>query len=182
MRLLTERLLLRPWEDTDAKDLFFYASDPAVGPIAGWAPHRSVEESLFVIQNILCGKEAYAVCLRTDEKAIGAVELMLHGASHYATRDDECELGYWLGKPFWGQGLIPEAAEALLHRAFCALGMKKVWCGYYDGNVNSKRVQEKLGFQFLKTNVGVEVPLLHETRTEHVSYLTRDAWKKRRLS
>ena len=41
----TERLILRRWEDSDAEDLFKYASDPDVGPIAGWPPHQSIEES-----------------------------------------------------------------------------------------------------------------------------------------
>ena len=59
-------------------------------------------------------------------------------------KDDECELGYWIGKPFWGQGLIPEAAKELLRYAFEDLGMRAVWCGYYEGNEKSRRVQETL--------------------------------------
>lgn len=55
-------------------------------------------------------------------------------------RDDECELGYWLGEPFWGRGYMPEAANALLKRGFAELGMTTIWCGYYDGNEKSKRV------------------------------------------
>ena len=43
--LETERLVLRRWEDSDAGDLFEYAKDPDVGPIAGWPPHQSIEES-----------------------------------------------------------------------------------------------------------------------------------------
>ncbi len=45
MVIHTERLTLRPWRETDAESLFAYASDPDVGPAAGWPPHRSVEES-----------------------------------------------------------------------------------------------------------------------------------------
>ena len=174
----TPRLLLRPWDDGDADDLFRYARDPAVGPIAGWPPHQSRDESLHIIRNVLSGKEAYAVCLKGDGKAIGAAELMLSDHSHYAKSNDECELGYWLGTPFRGRGIIPEAAEALLRRAFEELGMKKVWCGYYEGNSKSKRVQEKLGFRHQQTNTGVNVPLLHETRTEHVNCLTKEDWSK----
>ena len=48
----TERILLRPWMDSDAETLFKYASDPDVGPRAGWPPHQSVEESLEVIRNV----------------------------------------------------------------------------------------------------------------------------------
>ena len=100
--LETERLVLRRWEESDAENLFQYAKDPDVGPIAGWPPHQSVEESLDVIRNVFNGPEAYAICLKKDNKAIGAIELKLNGHTDMTERDDECELGYWLGKPFWG--------------------------------------------------------------------------------
>lgn len=176
MILNTERLILRPWEDSDAESLFEYAKDPDVGPIAGWPSHQSVEESRGVIRDVFSGAEAYAVCLKADNKAIGAIELMLNGHTHMTDKDDECELGYWIGKPFWGQGLIPEAAEELLRRAFEDIGMKKVWCGYYEGNEKSKRVQEKCGFRYQRTIEDIDVPLMHEKRTEHVTLLTKEVW------
>ena len=77
--LETERLVLRRWEESDAENLFQYAKDPDVGPIAGWPPHQSVEESLDVIRNVFNGPEAYAICLKKDNKAIGAIELKLNG-------------------------------------------------------------------------------------------------------
>ena len=61
--LETERLILRRWEESDAECLFQYAKDPDVGPIAGWLPHQSEEESLDVIRNVFNGQEAYAICL-----------------------------------------------------------------------------------------------------------------------
>lgn len=112
--LKSERLILRRWEDSDAESLYEYAKEPEVGPIAGWPAHRSIDESLDVIRNVFSGKEAYAICLKTDGKAIGAIELKLKGHTDLADRDDECELGYWLGKPFWGQGITPEAVKEIL--------------------------------------------------------------------
>ena len=103
--LETERLILRRWEESDAENLYHYAKDPDVGPIAGWPPHQSVEESLDVIRNVFNGPEAYAICLKTDNKAIGAIELKLNGHTDMTECDDEYELGYWLGKPFWGRVL-----------------------------------------------------------------------------
>ena len=136
-----------------------------------------MDESRAIIKNVFSGKEAYAICLKEDNKAIGAIELMLNGSSvNPNNKADECELGYWIGKPFWGQGLVPEAGKALLHRAFEELGMRKVWCGYYDGNEKSKRVQEKLGFRYQYTKENVEVPLMHEQRTEHISCITKEAF------
>ena len=58
--LETERLILRRWEESDAEDMFKYASDPDIGPIAGWPAHQSVDESLDVIRNVFTGREIYA--------------------------------------------------------------------------------------------------------------------------
>ena len=179
--LETKRLILRRWEKNDAESLYEYAKDPDVGPIAGWPAHRSIEESRDVIKNVFNGKEAYAICLKTDNKAIGAVELKLNGHTDMTERDDECELGYWLGKPFWGQGIVPEAVKEMLRHAFEELGMTTVWVGYYEGNAKSKRVQEKCGFRYRWKSEDVDVPLLHEKRTGHVSSMTRDQWQWDRL-
>ena len=181
MLLETERLILRRWEKNDAESLYEYAKDPDVGPIAGWPAHRSIEESRDVIKNVFNGKEAYAICLKTDNKAIGAIELKLNGHTDMTERDDECELGYWLGKPFWGQGIVPEAVKEMLRHAFEEIGMTTVWVGYYEGNAKSKRVQEKCGFRYRWKSEDVDVPLLHEKRTGHVSSMTRDQWQWDRL-
>lgn len=171
----TERLMLRKWEETDAESLFLYASDPDVGPIAEWQPHKSVEESLDVIRNVLCGAECYAICEKGNGKAIGAIELRLNGHTDMTARDDECELGYWIGKPFWGRSYMPEAARAVIRHGFEDLGMQTIWCGYYD-NQKSKRVQEKLGFMYHHTCPDVPVPLLHEVRVGHTNVMTRAHW------
>ena len=177
MRLETDRLLLRRWAEADAESLYEYAKDPAVGPIAGWPPHKNIAESLNVIRNVLNGPECYAICERDSNKAIGSVELKLNGRTDMTEKDDECELGYWLGKPFWGRGYMPEAAAALLRHGFETLGMSTVWCGYYDGNDQSRRVQEKLGFVYHHTCKEVSVPLMNEIRVGHTNFLTEERWK-----
>lgn len=173
----TERLILRPWVDEDAENLYEYAKDPDVGPSAGWPAHKSVEESLEIIRNIFNGPECYAICEKTNNRAIGAIELKLKGRTAMTDREDECELGYWLGKTFWGRGYVPEAAMELLRRGFETLGMTTIWCGYYDGNEKSKRVQEKLGFVYHHTCENVEVSLLNEIRTEHTNFMTKERWE-----
>ena len=179
--LMTRRLVLRRWEQADAEDLYRYASDPDVGPIAGWPPHKSIDESRAVIRDVLNGREAYAICLKEDGRAIGAIELKLNGHTDLTDRDDECEMGYWLGKPFWGRGIVPEAVTEMLRRAFEDIGMQKVWVGYYEGNSKSKRVQEKCRFRFQRKSEGVDVPLMQEKRTGYVSSLTKDQWQWDRL-
>ena len=83
------------------------------GPIAGWPAHRSKEESLNTIRHVLNGKECYAICERGSNNPIGSIELKLNGHTDMTDRDDECELGYWLGKPFWGRGYMPEEPRRL---------------------------------------------------------------------
>ena len=173
----TERLILRPWHENDAEALYKYASDPDIGPPAGWPPHTSVENSRDIIRTVFSAPETYAVCLK-DGSPIGSIGLKLKGSTDMTNRDDECELGYWIGKPFWGQGLIPEASRALLCHAFEDLGMRAVWCGYYDGNEKSKRVQEKLGFVYRYTTEGLEVTLVNEIRTGHTNLMTKERWQK----
>ena len=179
--LETGRLILRAWQEDDAEELYRHAQCPDVGPIAGWPPHQSVEESLSVIRHVLCAEACFAICLKPENRPIGAVELKLNGHTDLTERDDECELGYWLAKPFWGQGIMPEAASELIRYGFEDLGMRRIWCGYYEGNTKSKRVQEKLGFRYQWTTKEVDVPLMHEKRTGHVSSLTKDAWIWKRM-
>ena len=176
--LETERLILRKWTEEDAESLFEYAKDAEIGPAAGWPPHKSVEESRAVIKNVFDGAECYAICEKEKNIAIGAVELKLNGYTNKTKRDDEGELGYWLGQPFWGRGYMPEASRELLRRGFEDLGMTTIWCGYYDGNRKSKRVQEKLGFVFHHTCNEVPVPLFNEVRVGHTNVMTKDHWEK----
>ena len=177
MILQTKRLILRQWCENDAEELYKYASDPEVGLPAGWQPHTSVENSREIIRAVLCAPETYAVCLKENGMPIGSIGLH---RKDLAEREDEYELGYWIGKPFWGQGLIPEASRELLRHAFEDLGMRRIWCGYYDGNIKSRRVQEKLGFVHHHTTEGIELSLLGEIRTGHVMLLTREDWQKSR--
>ena len=64
---------------------------------------------------------------------------------------------------------------------FEEIGMTKVWCGYYEGNIKSKRVQEKVGFHYQWKSEGVDVPLMHEKWTGHVSSITKDQWQWDRM-
>ena len=177
----TERTIIRPWEDADAADLYEYAKDPDVGPAAGWPAHTRVEGSLETIHGVLGRPETFAICLKETGRPIGSVGLHLVGATDMTDRDDECELGYWLGKPYWGRGIMPEVVREILRHAFEDLGMTRILAGYYEGNVKSKRVQKKTGFRYQWKSEGVDVPLMHEKRTGHVSSMTKDQWQWDRL-
>lgn len=178
----TERLVLRPWEEDDAAECYKYAKDPKVGPIAGWPVHENIEQSRQVIQDVLSVPETYAIIWKETNLPVGSIGLKVGEATDLTDREDECELGYWLGVPYWGRGIMLEATKEMLRHAFEDLGMKKVWCGYYDGNNKSKRVQEKCGFQYQRTKENVEVPLLDEIRIEHITCMTAEEWQRLMLN
>ena len=170
----TKRLRLRPWCDTDAPSLYKYASHPDIGPIAGWPPHTSVENSLEIIRTVFVAPETYAVVLKDTNEPVGCCGILLSNSLHTADmKQGEAEIGYWIGKPYWGQGLIPEAVEALLVRCFQNLHLNAVWCGYYEGNDKSKRVCEKCGFKYHHTKHNVTSPL-GDKRTEHFYIMTKE--------
>ena len=180
MILETQRLILRPWENSDAAELYKYAKDPAVGPIAGWPAHTSVENSLEIIKNVLSEPETYAVVLKETGLPVGSVGIMRSGHRSAPIGETEAEIGYWIGVPYWGRGLIPEAVCELLRRCFEDFGCTGVWCGYFDGNEKSRRVQEKCGFRYHHTERDKPYALMDDIRTEHFTYLTRESWDNER--
>ena len=176
MTIETERLILRPWEDSDAEECFKYARDPRIGPPCGWKPHPDVDHTKQIIRTILSEPETYAMVLKETGLPVGSISL--NHPTELASLDDEAELGYWLGQPYWGRGIVPEAARALLRRAFSEIGLSRVWCGYYEGNEKSRRVQQKLGFRHQWTSDRVPVPQMGEVRKGFVSLLTREDWER----
>lgn len=147
----TKRCLLRHWKIEDASQLYDLAKDPDIGPRAGWLPHKSVEESKEIIKNVFAFPETYAIVLKETNKIIGCISLMFQGQANVKLHDKEAELGYWIGKAYWGQGIVPEVAAALLSYGFQKLELTRIFCGYYSENKQSQRVQEKLGFRYQYT-------------------------------
>ncbi len=178
MEFETERLILRPWKDSDAWSLYEYAKDSRVGPVAGWPPHASVEDSRDIIRNVLSAEETYAVCLRQSNQAVGSIGLLPPSTSHTSLGPNEFEVGYWIGVPFWGQGLIPEALERIVTHTFVDLGASALWCGYYEGNAKSQRCSEKCGFVYHHTEKHKPCQLMGDKRTEHYARITREEWDR----
>lgn len=176
MVLKTERLILRPWREDDADELYKYAKDPDVGPIAGWPVHTSVENSREIINSVLSADGTFAVVLKSMGLPIGSIGIMRN--VNIPTDKNEAEIGYWIGKPYWGQGLIPEAVRECQRYCFEELNCKRIWCGYYDGNEKSRRAQQKCGFKYHHTEENKPCPPMNELRTEHITVIDKDEWKK----
>ena len=147
MRILeTKRLILRPWRESDAATLFKYASDPDVGPRAGWPPHQSVEESLELIKTVFSGEGMWAVELKETSEVIGCVGYLPAAASNLDIDEDQCEVGYWIAKPYWDKGICTEAMRTVVDYCFNVKGFEVLWGDYFPENPASGRVMEKCGF------------------------------------
>lgn len=180
IQLETERLFLRPWTENDAPALYRYARDPEVGPMAGWKPHESVEESRQIILNGPLGEpETYALVYKQTGEPIGSMGLFPPGS--YCPPEDlpqggtQLELGYWIARPYWGKGLVPEAAREMLRRAFEELDCAVAHCSHFEENEKSRRVIEKLGYRYrLSKAVTDQMGRMHN---ELCYVMTRREWE-----
>lgn len=145
----TDRLILRPWLDSDAEALFRYASDPDVGPRAGWPPHKDIEESRRVIRDIFTNDRTWAVTLRETGEAIGCMGYFIHGESNIPIGEEDAEIGYWIAKPYWNRGIATEALRAMIDYCFNVKGFLTLWSDFFIDNPASGRVMEKCELQKL---------------------------------
>jgi len=148
----TERLIIRPWQEADLRDINAYASVPGVGEMAGWPYHKSLDESRKILQMFMNGKNEFALFHRLDKKVIGSFAIK---PSSWANEDERYmhlkmkDIGYVVAKEYWGQGLAPEAAKAIINYCFTQLELDAITCGHFKTNPQSRRVIEKCGFKLV---------------------------------
>ena len=142
----TERILLRHWLESDAEALFKYASDPDVGPRAGWPAHKSVEESREIIRTFFHNETTWAIVLKETGEAIGCIGYYTHETSNIPIGENDCEVGYWVGKPYWNKGICTEALKLMLDYCINEKHFEDIWADHFTGNPASGRVMEKCGF------------------------------------
>ena len=143
----TDRIILRPWRDSDAEVLYKWASDPDVGPRAGWAPHKSVEESLEIIRTVFIDAfHTWAIELKATGEAIGAMGYGPSCECDLPAREGEPLIGYWVAKPYWNQGICTEALRLMLDHIRETTDIQSLISGHFVDNPASGRVMEKCGF------------------------------------
>ena len=146
----TDRLVLRPFRQSDLEDFFEYASVDGVGQMAGWLPHENREKSQEILNHFVNEDKTFALVFKENGKVIGSL-----GVEEYGREEDLSEffpykgrsIGYVLSKDYWGRGLMPEAVTAVIDYLFNECNLDFLLCGYYDFNRQSARVQEKVGFK-----------------------------------
>ena len=162
----TDRLILRAFRQSDLQDFYQYASVEGVGEMAGWHHHESINKTREILDLFVAGDHDFAICLKSSGKVIGSLGVKEYGLEDKLTEFFNYrgrEIGYVLSKDYWGQGLMPEAVNAVIDYLFNTLGLDFLTCGYYLFNAQSKRVQEKCGFKpyrklVMDTRMGTKEP------------------------
>ena len=149
--LRTERLTLRPWRVSDLDDFYAYARVDGVGQMAGWLPHRSLEESREILEMFIRENKTFAVV--HQGRAVGSVGIECYNEAAFPELADlrGREIGYVLSRDLWGQGLMPEAVRAVTGYLFDVVKLDFVLVGHFPWNHQSERVIEKCGFEYVKT-------------------------------
>ena len=148
--LKTERLTLRPWTEGDLDDLYEYAGVDGVGQMAGWLPHKNIEESRDRLHKFIDEKKTFAIDL--DGKVIGSLGIERYDEKLLPEFNEKRgrEIGYVLSKDYWGRGIMPEAVKAVIKYLFEVINLDFLVCGHFTDNLQSMRVQEKCGFKHYK--------------------------------
>ena len=174
--LRTERLTLRPWRQDDLDDLFEYASVDGVGSMAGWEAHADKWVSQTILNSFIEGKKTFA--LEYHGKVIGSLGIEKYPEDRFPEfAEKRCrEIGFVLGKPYWGQGLMPEAVMEADRWLFEEVGLDVIFCGHFLRNGRSARAQEKCGFRHYA--YGKYETQMGTVEDDEVNILTREDWKK----
>lgn len=143
----TERILLRPWREEDAEALYRHASDPEVGPRAGWSPHKSVDESRNIIRTLFANDHTWAIVQKESREPIGCICYYTPDESNIGIGPNDAEVGYWVARPYWNRGIATEALQLLIDYCFRQRGFRTLWADYFPGNQASGRVMQKCGFK-----------------------------------
>ena len=150
IRIETERLILRPWSESDLDDFYEYACVPGVGEMAGWPHHESKDTTLNTIRMFLRARDVLALELKESNQVIGSLGIHENDNDHVGPDYLGREVGYVLSKEYWGRGLVLEAVRGVIDYCFNALQYDYLLCGHFTWNHQSRRVIEKCGFQYLK--------------------------------
>ena len=180
----TERLILNKWtlSDADIEGLYAFASNPNVGPNAGWKPHADLAESRKIIENVFLPYHVWSIREKATGRVVGNI-----GLEPDRRREDvnSMEVGYSLAEDCWGRGYAAEAAWPVIEYAFEEKGAAAINVGHFHDNMQSKRVIEKLGFCYIETLENAYTLYTGDVKHEVLYRMTRDdynAIKSRRSS
>ena len=144
----THRLILRPFCIEDADDMFSnWASDPEVTRFLTWPAHPNTDVTRMILKDWISRYEDggffnWAIALKESGSVIGNISVV-----RLEEAIEEAEIGYCMGRAYWGRGIMPEALRAVMDYLFDTVGVNRIMAGYDVNNPKSGRVMEKAGMQ-----------------------------------
>ena len=180
--LVTKRLVLRDLRLTDLNAFYYYAKKPNIGPMAGWPPHKDIEQSRKILKMMIAEQEVWGITLKESDILIGTVGLHVRNLEN--ALEDIREVGYVIDEPYWGKGYMVEAVKKVLAYGFIGLELKEITVGHSTMNLQSKRVIEKCGFiythdEIRKDSKGLDITIhmYHITKKRYEELLEDDKFK-----
>ena len=147
-QISTDRMTLRRIRASDEEAIYSYATDPDVSRYTSWAPHTSPEETRQFVRRVLDAYQekrvaSWGIELKAERTVIGT-----GGFNSWDREHGTGELGYAMGKPYWGQGLMTEAVNAMIEFGFKRMALNRIVIRMDPRNTGSWRVAEKSGCRF----------------------------------
>lgn len=137
----TARLALRPLSESDLIDIARLAGDWAIASMTSRIPYPyTPDDARQWLDGLEQGEFVRAITMADEGHLLGIAGYLP------STDSRSAEIGYWVGKPYWGRGIATEAAYALVEHGFLGAGFEKLTCCHFADNPASARVIEKLGF------------------------------------
>lgn len=165
----TERLHLRPFTESDAKDLYEYASDELTIRHLTWAAHTDVEDSKRIIRTLLSNRGTYAIVFKESGKMIGCIDLRIQ-------TETEASFGYVMNRAYWNKGYASEALRRALSYLFSDLGIEIVQSCHEKKNPASGSVMKKCGMRW--THLAEQETLFGKTTDNDHYCITKAEWLK----
>ena len=143
-----KRVSIRPLRFSDAPELYENVKDKEIVTWTVSIPHPYPKDGALKFirkarYNIEKNKSsAFGIVLKDTDTVIGVVELMV-----FDWKNRNAEIGYWLGKKYWGEGLMTEAVGLVLKFGFGNLKLHRIYARLFEGNTGSARILEKCGFK-----------------------------------
>lgn len=141
--LETNKVIIRNMHWKDLEDFHNYAIKEDVGPNAGWAPHKNLAETEYILKLFKKNKNVWAIESKIDNKMIGTF-------SYKQISKNAVEIGYALDSSYWNLGIMTDVVNVMVRYLFTNPKVHEIVCGHLPKNIGSKRVIEKNNFKITK--------------------------------
>lgn len=175
--LMTDRIMLRKFNEGDLRDLHEYSSQAGVGELAGWPHHESLAQSAETLREFIQSGCRFAIVYKKNNKVIGHIGIYEDSENGWP---DTKELGFVLNRDYWNRGIMTETINIVLEKLFAG-GIRQVYACCFRHNAPSRHLIEKCGFSFERAGT-YYAKLLNRTFDTFEYVYTIESWNSRHQS